>query len=468
MSSVALRPYQERAIERLRERVRAGARRILMVAPTGAGKTTIAGHIITSAFGRGQRTLFVAHRRELISQAYGRLIQMGVPDHQVGVIMGADTRRRRPGAMVQVASIDTLRHRPKPVANIVFIDEAHRALAASYRDLSSYYPEALHLGLTATPQRADGKGLGAEYDELILVASPRELIAEGYLVAPRVFTVPKGALAGLDQVGVRGGDYDEARLAKLLDRPVLIGDIVAHWLKHAVGVRTVVFAVSVAHSRHIAERFRDAGVAAEHLDGTTPAADRDAVLHRLSTGTTTVVVNVGVLCEGFDLPSLKCAVLARPTKSVSLYLQQAGRIVRPWQGQQALILDHGGCAMEHGLPHDDREFSLDDRPKQRRGGPSLHTSAVKICDECQAVSPAGAKVCDVCGFVFRREELPDEEAGELVEMTASPAALSTRRQPRVAATADYYQHLLDTEPSPAWARARFLSETRHRPPERVT
>ena len=467
MSSVALRPYQERAIERLRERVRAGARRILMVAPTGAGKTTIAGHIITSALDRGQRTLFVAHRRELISQAYGRLVQMGVPDGRVGVIMGADTLRRRPGAMVQVASIDTLRHRPKPVANIIFIDEAHRALAASYRDLSSYYPGAIHLGLTATPQRADGKGLGEQYDELILVASPKELIAEGYLVAPRVFTVPKGALAGLDQVGVRGGDYDEASLAKLLDRPVLIGDIVAHWLKHAAGVRTVVFAVSVAHSRHIAERFRDACIPAEHLDGTTPAADRESILRRLDRGETLVVVNVGVLCEGFDLPSLKCAVLARPTKSVSLYLQQAGRIVRPWQGQPAILLDHGGCAMEHGLPQDDREFSLDDRPKQRRGGAGQHANAVKICDECLAVSPAGAKVCDVCGFVFRREELPDEEAGELVEITASPA-LRSRRPPRVAATADYYQHLLDTEQSEGWARARFLSETRHRPPERVT
>jgi len=461
MNRVALRPYQERAIERLCARTRAGARRLLIVAPTGAGKTTIAGFVIADAIARGLRVLFVAHRRELISQAYARLLQLGVPEHAIGVLMGADARRR-PGAMVQVASIDTLRHRAKPVAELVFVDEAHRALAVSYRELAAYYPDAIQIGLTATPYRADGRGLGEQYEELIVVASPRELIADGFLVAPRVFTVPRGELAGLDRVRTRGGDYDEGALAQLVDRPALVGNIVEHWQRHAAGIRTVVFAVSVAHSRHIAARFRDAGVSAEHLDGATDVAERDAILRRLDEGRTLVVTNCNVLCEGWDQPSVKCAVLARPTKSVSLYLQQAGRILRPWRSQDALILDHGGCALEHGLPQADREYSLDTKPRVRRGEQAAHATPVKVCDECHAVAALAAAVCEACGFVFERGSVPDEEAGELVELR-DPMAPRPRRRPE--ASPEYFDQLLASEPSAAWARARFHVETRVRPPE---
>src|SRR5207302_348299 len=151
--------YQGRAVERLRDHIRAGVRRLLLVAPTGSGKTTIAGHLILGAVARGRRILFVAHRRELITQAYKRVLQMGLPEDAVGIVMGQDVRRR-PTAPVQVASIDTLRLRAKPLADIVFRDEAHRALGKSDRQLAAHYPSALHIGLTATPYRSDGRGLG--------------------------------------------------------------------------------------------------------------------------------------------------------------------------------------------------------------------------------------------------------------------------------------------------------------------
>jgi superfamily II DNA or RNA helicase len=195
------------------------------------------------------------------------------------------------------------------------------------------------------------------------------------------------------------------------------------------------------------------------------------MLARLESGETLLVSNCGVLCEGWDQPSVKCAILARPTKSTGLYLQQAGRILRPWQGQQAIILDHGGCAVEHGLPQDDREYTLDARPKaKRREGGDL-PSPVKVCEACQAVMPLAAGMCEVCGHVFGERELPEEEAGELVEVTTNATGRPTGWQlgfPRVEPSEEYYQSLLQTEPSAAWARARFRVETHEQPPETGT
>jgi DNA repair protein RadD len=374
MAAVRLRPYQVDAVARIEATIAAGVRRLVLVLPTGGGKTTIAGSLVQRALARGQRVLFLAHRRELIVQAYQRLLGMGLSVEQVGIVMAND-RRRRPGAAVQVASIDTLRRRARPLADVVFVDECHRALAASYREIAKDYPDAIHLGLTATPYRADGKGLGDAYDELITVATPRQLIVEGYLVEPRVFTVPPSQRPNLSGLRVARGDYAARELDDAMNRQALVGNIVEHWHRHAGGARTVVFAVSIAHSRHITERFRDAGVAAEHLDGATPTPERDAILGRLDRGETLVVSNCGVLCEGWDQPSVKCAVLARPTKSPGLYLQQAGRILRPWNDTAAVILDHAGCAHEHGLPQDEREFSLEGAKRRRAPAASARLRA---------------------------------------------------------------------------------------------
>jgi DNA repair protein RadD len=332
---ITLREYQTGAIERLDERIAAGVKRIIIVAPTGSGKTTIAAWIIMRAFGRGQRVLFCAHRRELISQSYNRLMQIGIPKEMLSIMMSTD-KRGRPGAPVTVASVDTLRNRDNPPADIVFVDECHRALAPTYRNISRHYSQAIHLGLTATPYRADGKGLKDAYDELLVVSSPQELIDHGYLVCPRVFAAKAPELAGIK---IKQGDYDASALADAVDTKILIGNIVEHWQRLASGLRTVAFATSVQHSRNIAAQFVEHGIKAEHLDGTTPTDERDAILGRLDSGETLVVSNCGVLGEGWDQPSCKCAILARPTKSTGLYLQQAGRILRPWQGQVAIILD---------------------------------------------------------------------------------------------------------------------------------
>jgi superfamily II DNA or RNA helicase len=411
---VCLRPYQAHAIHQIDTLVAQGTRRILVVAPTGAGKTSIAGSLILRAVSQGQQVLFLAHRRELIVQAWRRLQEMGLPPEQVGILMASDARRR-PAAPVQVASVDTLRRRRLPAADLVFVDECHRALSPTYLGILKEYPQAVHLGLTATPFRADGRGFREVYDDLVLVASMQQLIAEGFLVEPRVFTVPASHLPDLGRVRVRGGDYDERALADAVDQQRLVGNIVEHWQKLAAGVRTVAFAVSIAHSQHIAASFQQAGVPAEHLDGSLATEERDAILQRLERGETLVVSNCGVLAEGWDQPSVKCAILARPTKSTGLYLQQAGRILRPWQGQPALLLDHAGCAVEHGLPQDEREFSLDGdkgdpaRSKRKPREP-------RVCPSCQLVVAPTVRVCPACTTALvATVPLPAESPEELVE-----------------------------------------------------
>lgn len=425
---VRLRPYQARAIAALGALVDRGARRVLLVAPTGSGKTVVAANIMQAAASRGERVLFLAHRRELIQQTCRKLLDVGVPEHDVGVIMASDPRRR-PAASIQVASVDTLRARAKPPAEVVFVDEAHRAEARTYKSIAAAYPDALHLGLTATPYRADGKGLAGCYDELVVVASPRELIEEGYLVEPRVLTVPPTSLPDLSRVRVRGGDYDEKALGDAVNQRPLVGNIVDHWQRHADGARTVVFAVSIAHSRHVVERFREAGVPAEHLDGATPTAERDAILGRLEHGETRVVGSVGTLCEGWDMPAVKCAILARPTKSTGLYLQQAGRILRPWEGVPALILDHAGCAIEHGLPQADREFTLEGAEKV--ADPKHKPARAKTCPSCFAVLPLGTAVCPLCAALLGGATAPLRETPDaLVE--AAPNRLPPPRAPPTA------------------------------------
>lgn len=419
----ALRPYQRAALDRLAALVSAGARRVLLASPTGSGKTVLAVALIAEALARGEHVLFLAHRRELVVQTFDKLCAHGVPPRSVGVFMGRDPRWR-PGAPVQVASVDTIRNRPKPLADLVFVDEAHRALAKSYRDLAAHYGGALQLGLTATPYRADNRPLADAYDELVVVASVRELIAQGHLVEPRVFTVPSSREPDLSGVRVRGGDYDASELARAVDREGLVGDIVEHWGRLARGLRTVAFAASVEHSRHIVARFRAAGVAAEHLDGETPTPERDAILARVDRGETLVVSNCGVLCEGWDLPSVKACVLARPTKSLGLYLQQSGRILRPWNGVGAILLDHAGCAVEHGLPQDDRELSL--RPKRKRA--AAGEAPVKACPGCDRVLPAGAPRCPECDHVFFERRALEEASGELVEVATRPAPTEAEKR----------------------------------------
>lgn len=455
---IELRPYQLMAVEGIRDKLRMGVKRILVVSPTGSGKTLIASHIIQSSVSRQKSSLFLAHRKELIDQTYAKLLEFSVPEREVGVIRAGETKHRRPDALVQVASVQTLVHRPPPSADMVFVDEAHRVMANSYRKVIDQYPDKVHLGLTATPWRLDNKSLGDVYEAVVFVAQPMELIDQGYLVEPVIFTHP--GIPDTSKVKVRGGDFVESELDHVVNQPKYVGNIIEHWLEHAGGVRTLVFAASISHSKNICATFVAAGVKAEHLDGETPIPARDAILARLRSGETRVVCNVNVLTEGFDLPAAKCAVLARPTLSKTLYIQEAGRVLRPFENTRAIILDHAGCALRHGRPQDDRDVSFDDdiRP------PSKSSRAmVKTCPECFAISHLSAKSCKECGHVFTVtiEEDPVSATGKLVEFKPPP------KDQMKNALAELIKIGKEREYKPMWALLQFKKRFGFFPPKRL-
>ncbi len=389
---IQLRPYQVESIEAVRAAIRAGRRRIVLTIPTGGGKTYTALSIIIGALAKGKRSLFVAHRLELIDQTVRAVTNLGVTS--VGVIRAGD-KRADLSQPIQVASIQTLARRVQGDADLVIIDEGHRAVSKSYvKHLFERHPKALFIILTATPVRSDGKPLGDIADDLVVGATYSELLATGAIVEPRVYSTP--ILPDLSTIKTEKGDYKQEDLEAAVNRGELIGDLYAQWSKHP-RQRSVAFAVSVAHSKAIVEMFRSKGVRAEHLDGTTDEDERRAILARLAAFETELVSNVGVLCEGWDLPSCKTLILARPTKSLGLYMQMAGRILRPWEGVTPLILDHAGNVDRHGLPHEDREWSLDAKVSRSKSGCAV---PLKTCKKCFAYVAIAARTCPSCGEAF--------------------------------------------------------------------
>jgi superfamily II DNA or RNA helicase len=265
---------------------------------------------------------------------------------------------------VQIASVQTLWARcvrtdkaPLPRAELIIVDEAHHIAAQTWRKILEAYPNARRIGLSATPCRSDGRGLGNYFDELIEGPQIPELIVQKHLV-PTVYYAPDEP--DLRGVETRQGDYVVNQLANRMNRDDLVGDIVSNWHKLAQGRKTLVFCVDVAHSAHVRNEFVKSGVRAEHVDGSTPKTERDAILARLASGETQVVCNCMVLTEGFDLPAIGSIMLARPTKQIGLFRQMAGRGLRPAPGKTNLILiDHSGAVYRHGLLEDRVEWTLD-------------------------------------------------------------------------------------------------------------
>jgi superfamily II DNA or RNA helicase len=298
------------------------------------------------------------------------------------------------------------------------VDEAHRARAQTYQRILEAYPNALVIGLTATPCRGDGKGLGNIFGELVECPDVGELIKLGFLVGTTVYAPSTPDLTG---VNVQRGDYVERQLAERMDNAQLVGDVVSHWHRLASDRQTVVFASGVGHSVHIRDEFRRAGVNAEHIDGTTPTEERDGILRRLAEGQVQVVTNYGVLTEGWDSPAVSACVLARPTKNMGLYRQMVGRVLRPAPGKtDALVLDHAGCTLEHGFVEEPVAWTL--RTDKRAENPTQtarkqgEAPGLKECPECGALRQAG-KPCGACGWKpAKKPDAPEVIDGDLAKL----------------------------------------------------
>jgi superfamily II DNA or RNA helicase len=468
--------YQTKFVADFNQAIESGIKRILGTAPTGSGKTVMATAIIKDAVARSQRVLFIAHRDELITQAADKLRRFG--DLAPGIIKAGRDNDQRPQSLVQVASVQTLHARAfrsksmeLPPAEIIVIDEAHHSRARTYQQIIDAYPNAIALGLTATPCRGDGRGLGNIFDAMIECPQVSELITLGHLVKPKIFAPPPPNLRGVKVAST--GDYVIRQLSDRMDTDQLVGDVVEHWLKHSQRRRTVVFSVDVKHSVHIVEELRKSEVKAEHLDGTTPQEERGAILGRLALGEIEVVSNCMVLTEGFDLPDIGCIVLARPTRSLGLYRQMIGRGLRPAEGKSDIvILDHSGGVHRHGRPDDAIEWTLEQ--DNRASNPThearlaAHRDPFCECSSCGHLRMRGM-ACDNCGWEpkphGRAVEYVDADLVELGKPIAGPS--ETERKTFYAELRGYQLNARKKDGTlyaAGWAAQQYKQKFGHFPP----
>ncbi len=388
--TVTLRPYQQALIEGGREAYRQGANSVLFCLPTGGGKTVTASTIVHGAAQRRNTVWWLCHRRELVAQASRTFYDLGIPHGTVQAGHVSDPR-----ALVQVGSIQTVANRldQLPEPGLIIFDEAHHIGAGSWDALFHRFPRARKLGLTATPWRLDGQGLGRWFNVMVEGPTVAELIEAGALSPYRYFAPSKPDLSA---VGITGGDYQRGALSQAMARPQIVGDAIEHYRNLCPGKRAVAFAAGVENSMQIAAQFNAAGIPAEHVDGSMSAEMRDAAVERFKAGQTLILSNADLFGEGFDVPAIEAAILLRPTKSLSLHLQQCGRALRPIEGKTAIILDHAGNIDHHGLPDDVRQWDLADREKRRKGEVAEVTT--RQCKNCFYVYRPAPK-CPGCGHV---------------------------------------------------------------------
>ena len=419
------RPYQREAIRKIAAYAAENPYgRLILVLPTRSGKTFVAAMIVLQMVVRqGFRALWLVHREELLDEAVRHLIEVGVPRAQVGVIKAG--RAANPEAAIQVASDATLERRDRPVAHFIVTDEAHRDTSARRRKIRRAYPKAFQLGLTATPKAPHQRDLGEDYDAMLVVVQPSELIHDGWLSAPTVFAPSANARPDLRGVRIYKGDYHVADLEPRLTRRKLLDDQVREWARLAEGRATIAFPVSRAHSIALVERFRAAGIDAHHLEGATPGQERRTVLAGLASGKIPVVSSVGVLIEGTNIPRVKLAFCLRPTRSLPLWIQSSMRCATPWEGVRPRILDAPGNVFELGFPFSDRHWSL---INAQSGRVMNGNGKVKRCGVCGAVMPDDAAVCSSCTAVFPEPEVPDAPAIELHEVTLDEQRREEERQ----------------------------------------
>lgn len=391
-----LRDYQQQCVDRLRAAFKQGHRRVLLVAPTGAGKTVMFSHLTQRLTERGNRVLLLAHRDFLLDQIAGTLARFKISH---GFI--AAKRKAQLCHLAQVAGVHTLKSRTAKIAwqpDWIICDEAHHATAGSWNAILGAYPTARVVGVTATPQRLDGKGLGEVFEKMVLGPRVQDLIDRGFLSRVKYYSPATVSTEGLH---TRMGDYVQSEIEQAVNTRGVTGHAVDWYRKACNGAPAIAFCASIAHSENVAEGFREAGYRWQALHSKMSHTDNQAAIQKLASGELHGVSSCDIISEGFDVPVVTAAILLRPTKSLGLHLQQIGRVLRPAPGKErAIVIDHVGnvahCkagvwSLNHGRAEDDREWSLDGAKKEKG------EARVRRCEECFAIIPAASEVCPECG-----------------------------------------------------------------------
>ena len=388
---ICLRPYQKQLIDDVGYEYSEGRRRVCAVAPCGAGKTIMTAWMARGTALSGRRAIFMVHRQELIEQTSATFTAMGIRHGLIAA--GAAKEYDLP---VQIASVQTLIHRLSQVQapDLLICDECHHIVANTYRKIVDQFSSSYVLGVTATPERIGGQGLGEIFQSLVLGPSAADLIAAGNLTPYDYYAPP----TKFDPAAahVRFGEYVKNDLLRQMDDADVIGDIVTNYKNLADGKRAICYCINRAHSEHVAASFRAAGIPALHIDGETHKAVRARAIEDFRTGRLQILCNAELLGEGFDVPAMEAVILARPTASLTLYIQQSMRPLRPDPNnpeKRAVIIDHVGNVFRHGMPDEEREWSLETKKRKPRA------TAIKVCPACYTAVPSTARTCP-CGHVF--------------------------------------------------------------------
>lgn len=439
-----LRPYQMDLVNQIYALWQGGFRNVLAALPTGAGKAVIVCYILSQL---RAASCIIAHRQELVGQLCLTLAQFNVRHRIIGpkalIQMVVQVQMDElgasfydPSAACGVAGVDTLIRRQEPLAawaNSVALkvhDEAHHNLEDNkWGTADKMFPNALGLGVTATPGRADGKGLGAHadgfYDCLVLGLSMRELIDLGALSEYRIFAPPSDLDLSRVKISDATGDFNKDQLRKEVRRSHIVGDIVEQYLRIAPGKRGVTFATDVETATDIASRYQTAGVRAEVVSAKTPDRLRHELIRRFRKGELQQLVNVDLFGEGFDLPAIEVVSMGRPTQSYAVFAQQFGRALRPMPGKEhAIIIDHVGNTMRHGLPDARRSWSLDRRERGARSKRDPDVMPITTCTACFSPYEAIHNACPFCGEVPipAGRSQPIQVDGDLFELDAATLA----------------------------------------------
>lgn len=396
-----LRPYQLQAMNDIRRQYATGHRSPVLVANCGWGKSCTAAEIARLSTEKGNRVLVIAHRVELIEQLQDTFDAWGVPRDRCDIMMVQSATRR----------LDRL-----PQYDFIICDEAHHGTCDTYMNVFDHYPDARRLLLTATPERTSGQGLVDIADNMVLSVSVRWLIEHNYL-APFEYYAP-AELINADELRTVQGDYDHNQAATMLDKPKIYGSVLENYRKYADGKQAIVFASSIEHSKRVVEAFRAAGYTAAHLDGKTPKNERKRVMKDYRNGFIQIISNYEIISEGVSVDGCECCILLRPTKSTILFLQSSQRCMRYAPGKTAVILDMVGNYRRHGLPDDNREWSLQGRRKQTRHK-SGNTVRARVCENCFRTYAGSGRGCPYCGHEQPKTqaEIEQDEKAELERIT---------------------------------------------------
>lgn len=428
-----LHDYQERLVQRTRESYANGYRAPCVVAPCGAGKSVIISEIARMTALKGNRVLFLVHRRELIDQIRGTFIYAGVDIDYVEFGMVQTIVRR-------------LDRTQKP--DLIITDENHHGMAASYRKIYEHFSDVLRLGFTATPIRLNGSGLGDVNDLLIEEVDAEWLIENGFLspyryYAPKLIDTEKLKLNSLKE-------FSSSSIQKAMENTIY-GDVIRHYRQLAEGEQAIAYCHSITASEETRDAFLAEGIPAVHIDAKTPRAERDDIIQQFRDRKIQVLCNVDLIGEGFDVPDCSTVIMLRPTESLSLYIQQSMRGMRYKAGKTSIIIDHVDNVRRHGLPDMKRTWELN--PK--KSGKRENEIKIRECISCFAAYPPEETACPICGHVPEIEqkdtEYEKDETAELQEVTKEDFVLDFREPSDCETMGELYELAKHRNYKPGWA-----------------